>query len=739
MGHLFNPVHPRSTPLHCGDNAFRQECDSVFPFEAANLGYLPRRGLALLKTGVVLSLLMASSALAQNTAPPAAVQRGFETLPVDSPSVHGHHFVVVIGIDHYQNWPILGTAVSDATGFAKLLTGQFGFEYAVEPLTEQGATRDNINSLIDDDLRGRLKPEDDLVIFFAGHGTTRNDKVGDETQSVGFLVPFEARAPGTNEHWSDYLNIEELLRKISSLPPQHILVILDSCHSGMALGSKFTTSRADTRFQQDMLRKVSRKVITSAQGDQLAADSGPLSGHSLFTGLMMQGLMSGKADSFGQGFITSTQLGAYTQHEVGVQEGSRQTPLFGGFDLDGGGELIIPLGSGAAGAANSPGKQTAALTPLESAEIAKLKKEDRGYWQDDDPLKNFPAARSATVKLCESGDGWGCAQAADSLRKGLGGGMDYARAVELARKGCQANVSASCVILGILYEQGQAIQPDKQAAARLYRDACTQGNLRGCADLGNLYQAGQGVARDYGQARSLFSKACDGGEMVGCSNLGLLDSNGLGTPVNFAEAAGFYSKACNGGEAAGCYNLGKMAEDGDGAGKDAAQAVTFFQRACDAGEMRGCSKLGLMYETGVGVAKDSARSIDLYRKACSGGEATGCFSLGVKLESGQGIAQDFAQSVSMFRKACDGGDMRGCNNLGVMYETGLGVDKDASQAVFFYGKACDGEDMVGCKYVGMMYSSGQGVDRDASRAAAFYRKACDGGNADACAMVRSPN
>jgi len=287
--------------------------------------------------------------MAQQAAPPSVpIQRGFQALPVDVASSHGHHYVVVIGIDHYRNWPVLGTAVSDATGFAKLLTGQFGFEYAVEPLIEQAATRDNINSLVDDDLRNRLKPEDDLVIFFAGHGTTRNDKVGDETQSVGFLVPFEAHAPAAVEKWSDYLNIEEFLRKVSSLPSEHILVILDSCHSGMALGSKFTTSRADTRFQQDMLRKVSRKVITSAQGDQLAADSGPLSGHSLFTGLMMQGLMTGKADSFGQGFITSTQLGAYTQHEVGVHEGSRQTPLFGGFDLDAGGELIIPLGAGAA-------------------------------------------------------------------------------------------------------------------------------------------------------------------------------------------------------------------------------------------------------------------------------------------------------------------------------------------------------------------------------------------------------
>jgi len=667
----------------------------------------------------------------QSAGPTTAASRGFQAQPESEPSRHGHHYVVAIGIDHYQNWPVLGTAVSDATGFAKLLTSQFGFEYAAEPLTERSATRDNINSLIDDDLRNRLKPEDDLIVFFAGHGTTRNDKVGEETQSTGFLVPFEARAPGTKEYWSDYLNIEEFLRKVSSLPSEHILVVLDSCHSGMALGSKFTTSRADTRFQADMLRKVSRKVITSAQGDQLAADNGPLAAHSLFTGLMMQGLMTGKADSYGQGFITSTQLGAFTQHEVGVQEGSKQTPLFGGFDLDGGGELIIPLGAGGA-AKGSSGNRADQLTFLESSEIAKIKKDERRYWQDDDPLKNFPAARSATMKLCENGDGWGCAQSADSFRKGLGGGTDFAQAVALARRGCEAGTTISCVVLGILYEKGQAIQPDKQSAARLYRDACAQGNLRGCADLGNLYQLGQGMKQDYGQAQTLFKKACDGGEMVGCSNLGILAAEGLGGAKDPDGARSLYRKACDGGEMVGCYNLGVLYEDGESVSKDVAVAETLFRKACDGGEMRSCNKLGLMYDSGEGMTKDAAQAVAMYRRACSGGEPTGCFSLGTKFTSGQGVARDGLQAASLFRTACDGSDMRGCNNLGVLYETGAGVEKDASQAVFFYRKACDGGDMVGCQYAGMMYFSGSGVKMDASQGVLFYRRACEGGDAAAC-------
>ena len=111
----------------------------------------------------------ATIAVAQRDASvPSGVQRGMQPMTEEAQVKNGHQYVVAIGIDHYQNWPVLNTAVSDATEFAKLLTSKFGFEYAIEPLTEKNATRDAINSLIDDDLRSRLKPEDSLVIFFAG-------------------------------------------------------------------------------------------------------------------------------------------------------------------------------------------------------------------------------------------------------------------------------------------------------------------------------------------------------------------------------------------------------------------------------------------------------------------------------------------------------------------------------------------------------------------------------------------
>jgi hypothetical protein len=92
-----------------------------------------------------------------------------------------------------------------------------------------------------------------------------------------------------------------------------------------------------------MERKMSRKVIASAEDDQTAADNGPTPHHSLFTGVLIDGLRSGKVDQFGLGFVTSSQLGLYVQRVVSTQPNSHQTPVFGSFDLDQSGELLIRL------------------------------------------------------------------------------------------------------------------------------------------------------------------------------------------------------------------------------------------------------------------------------------------------------------------------------------------------------------------------------------------------------------
>ena len=255
------------------------------------------------------------------------------------PVKQGRSLVVAIGINEYAHWQKLKNAVQDAVGFQQALIDKLGFVAPIPPLLDSAATKDAIESLIEEQLRDVLEEDDSLVLFFAGHGHTRVEQLSE----TGFIVPVDARKPGSKEYWGDYIRLSHWLEEIAELPARHILVILDSCHSGFALGEAAKSFRDAVRYQQDVSSRRSRKVITSAQREQPALDGGPIPGHSLFTGTLINSFNWGAADLDGNGLITSSELGLFIQQRVGQASESAQTPDFGSFHLDDRGEMVISL------------------------------------------------------------------------------------------------------------------------------------------------------------------------------------------------------------------------------------------------------------------------------------------------------------------------------------------------------------------------------------------------------------
>lgn len=248
----------------------------------------------------------------------------------------GRNVIVVIGIDGYRHWQQLSNAVRDATGAAALFE-QLGFQ-VTEVLIDDRATARAIQSLVTDEL-GTLGPDDSLVIFYAGHGSTRKHRVGDRVIKTGYLIPVDADAKVAT-----WIDLEGWLRAMSLLPPRHILVVLDACHSGIALDPilkwRDRASWQDVPLETLRMRR-SRRIITSALDDQIAHDGGPVYGHSLFTGCLIEGLSHGIRP--GSKVTTGSELGVYLQQRVDSYPECRQTPDFGTFALDERGEMVIPL------------------------------------------------------------------------------------------------------------------------------------------------------------------------------------------------------------------------------------------------------------------------------------------------------------------------------------------------------------------------------------------------------------
>lgn len=252
----------------------------------------------------------------------------------------GRNLIAVIGIDRYNGqWPLLHNAVSDASGALDLFV-QLGFEQ-VAALMDGAATGDAMRRLVTDDL-SVLGPDDSLVLFFAGHGFTRTNTFQQMTVKTGYLIPVDGLPPTRGT--ATWVRLDAWLSDVARLPAKHILVILDACHSGIALGSlikwRGVASEEDSLEQLSLRR--SRRIITSALEEQQALDNGPVSGHSLFTGCLIEALTGGLARTRKR-VVTGSELGLYVQQRVSTYPGARQTPDFGALELDDRGEILLRL------------------------------------------------------------------------------------------------------------------------------------------------------------------------------------------------------------------------------------------------------------------------------------------------------------------------------------------------------------------------------------------------------------
>ncbi|HTA16307.1 MAG TPA: tetratricopeptide repeat protein, partial [bacterium] len=101
--------------------------------------------------------------------------------------------------------------------------------------------------------------------------------------------------------------------------------------------------------------------------------------------------------------------------------------------------------------------------------------------------------------------------------------------------------------LGYLYEHGQGVARDMQAAAFWYKQAAKLGYPAAQNNVAVMYETGHGVMLDYGEAFQYFSAAAASGDGFAAERLGRLYEHGLGTKRNLAEAYRWYYAAAQSG------------------------------------------------------------------------------------------------------------------------------------------------------------------------------------------------
>ena len=235
---------------------------------------------------------------------------------------------LVIGINEYQQAPPLEYACNDATVVSNILIDRFGFpEKDVTLLQDDNATRNGISSAFNKFTDDDINPDERIIFFFAGHGCTKSGKRGE----IGFLVPFD----GDIEDVSTLIRWDELTRNSELINAKHVFFIMDACYGGTAAQRYLPPGSA--RLARDMLRRFTRQFLTAGKADEIVADAGgPRTGHSVFTGHLLDGLEGAATTG---GLITANGLMSYVYNKVARDHQSNQTPHYG--FLDGDGDMIF--------------------------------------------------------------------------------------------------------------------------------------------------------------------------------------------------------------------------------------------------------------------------------------------------------------------------------------------------------------------------------------------------------------
>lgn len=166
----------------------------------------------------------------------------------------GRYHAVVIGNNQYSDYPALSSAANDADKVADVLSRRYGFTTTLL----KNANRFEILSALNA-KREALGPDDNLVVYFAGHGEI------DANSKQGYWIPADGRQ-GTPASWLSNRAISDILNTMNA---RHVLVVADSCYSGAmtrAAVPTFSSAMPDKAWSQwvkTMSQSRSRTALTS--------------------------------------------------------------------------------------------------------------------------------------------------------------------------------------------------------------------------------------------------------------------------------------------------------------------------------------------------------------------------------------------------------------------------------------------------------------------------------------------
>ncbi len=231
----------------------------------------------------------------------------------------GDLHVISVGVSKYKNPDYnLSYAVADAEAFAKLwppMKDRLYTDVFTTELVDDKATTPALQAALDK-LTQTTTNKDTVMIFLAGHGVRVDDQdfyFG--THEIDFKNPAQTSLPWTS-----------LTGVLAKVPAKRVVMFLDACHSGSALGEK---RASNDLMAEPLIKRAGVMVFASSRGDQVSLESAQWK-HGAFTKAVLEGIAEGEANLDGvggkNGDITAVELLFYVQERVFDLTDGKQRP-----------------------------------------------------------------------------------------------------------------------------------------------------------------------------------------------------------------------------------------------------------------------------------------------------------------------------------------------------------------------------------------------------------------------------
>jgi WD40 repeat protein/uncharacterized caspase-like protein len=253
----------------------------------------------------------------------------------------GIAYILAIGVNRYANSDFnLQFAAPDAETMAAEFTkkqrdlAQFS---SVEPilLLDEAATAANIKLALRLFAREQigtlppntptiltkirpLKPEDTLIVYFAGHGISSGDRFYLVPHDLGYTGPKAGIGENLSTIFDHGISDQYLETALEPLDAQHILLIIDACRSGQALeAEEVRRGPMNNRGLAQLAWEKGISILAASQADQNAIETEDLKHGYLTFALAQEGLQTPVADSAPvDGLITDTEWLEYATYRV---------------------------------------------------------------------------------------------------------------------------------------------------------------------------------------------------------------------------------------------------------------------------------------------------------------------------------------------------------------------------------------------------------------------------------------